>query len=209
MRFWGFGRKQSPTAPEAPATSSTHDRHAVPTASSAQEIVVYGTTDGSRCRQVRAILEKYGHAYKDVRVDDDLSTRSWLQRATGDDALPKVFVGTRCYGGFEDIQVLAFDGRLDQIVRGEVPQDHHDDDSTTLKNDMSAASIIALWHRGEILTIREGEMETDAWAERLANPPSVYYEGSPHPLAELQQIAEHIVTRLKNGEIEVRWKGED
>jgi hypothetical protein len=78
-----------------------------------------------------------------------------------------------------------------------------------LKKEMSAASIIALLRRGEILTIREGDMETDAWAETLANPPSVYYEGAPQPITELERIADHIITRLRNGEIEVSWKEDD
>lgn len=209
MRFFGFGKKRSSTAPDQTVPQSTPERNVGPTTSPGREIVVYGTADGSRCRQVRALLAKSGYAYKDVSVDDDLSTRSWLHRTTGDDALPKVFIGTKCYGGFEDIRVLAFDGRLDRIVRGDDAQDHEENDAAVLKQEMSAASIITLLRKGQILTIQEGEMETDTWAEALANPPLVYYEGSPHPLTELERIAEHIVVRLRNGEIEARWKEED
>jgi glutaredoxin len=209
MRFFGFGKRRPPAVPPRLTTPSTQERDAGRITSAAQEIVVYGTTDGTRCRQVRALLEKQGYTYKDIRVDEDLGTRSWLQRTTGDDALPKVFVGTKCYGGFEDIQVLAFDGRLERLVHGETLQGGPDDDVAALKRDLSPASLIVLLRRGEILTIREGGMETDAWVEPLANPPAVYYEGSPHPLTELERIAGDIITRLKNREIEVHWKEKD
>lgn len=209
MRFFGFGKKRPPavsgssTSPALPASDAGH------TTPVFHEIVVYGTTDGTRCRQLRTLLEKQGYTYKDVRVDADLGTRAWLQRTTGDDALPKVFIGTQCYGGFEDIQVLAFDGRLERLVHGETLQDGPEDDVAALKNDLNAVSMITLLRQGEILTIREGGMETDAWAEPMANPPTVYYEGSPRPLTELERIVEDILTRLKAGEIEVHWKEKD
>ena len=205
MRFFGFGKKRLPDVSQPPETSvRCEERPAKVPAHS--EIVVYGSSDGARCRQVRALLEKRGYAYQDVRVDEDMSTRSWLHRTTGDDALPKIFVGSKCYGGFEDLQVLAFDGRLDRILQGEAQQDDRNDAVSALKDEMSVPAIFALLQQGEILTIKEGEMAMDAWAEPLANPPTVYYEGSPHAINELENIVEQIVTRLKAGEIQVSWK---
>jgi hypothetical protein len=44
------------------------------------------------------------------------------------------------------------------------------------------------------------------WAEPLANPPLVYYEGAPHAIGELENIVAQIMTRLQMGDIEVSWK---
>src|SRR5262245_17231173 len=208
MRFFGFGKKRDPDAAQSLARLAKCEEH-LPHASTHREIVVYGTSDGARCRQVRALIEKCGYVYQDVRVDEDLSTRSWLQRTTGDDALPKVFIGPKCYGGFEDIQVLVFDGRFDSILRGDAAQDSKIDELAALKKDRSASAIFILMRQGEILTITEGEMAMDAWAEPLANPPLVYYEGIPHPIDELESIVEQIMTRLRIGEIEISWKEDD
>jgi glutaredoxin 3 len=208
MRFFGFEKKRDPDAAQSLARSAKFEEHP-PNASTHREIVVYGTSDGARCRQVRALIEKRGYTYQDVRVDEDLSTRSWLQRTTGDDALPKVFIGPKCYGGFEDIQVLVFDGRFDSILRGEADQDSKIDALAALKKERSASAIFTLMRQGEILTITEGEMAMDAWAEPLANPPLVYYEGIPHPIDELESIVEQIMTRLRTGEIEISWKEDD
>jgi glutaredoxin 3 len=205
MRFFGFGKKRAPDVVQRASTSASREEQP-PNAPPHREIVVYGTTDGARCRQVRTLLERRGYTYQDVRVDEDLSTRSWLQRTTGDDALPKIFIGPQCYGGFEDLQVLAFDGRLDRILHGEIDLDGKNDELTALKEEMSAATISTFLRQGEVLIITEGEMQMDAWAEPLANPPLVYYEGMPHPIDELESIVEQIMTRLKAGEIEVSWK---
>jgi glutaredoxin len=208
MRFFGFGKKRAADTGQASTTPTGGEEHA-PTGGSVRNIVVYGTSDGARCRQVRALFERRGYVYEDVRVDEDLSTRSWLQRTTGDDALPKVFIGTKCYGGFEDMQVLVFDGTVDRILRGEADLVGKTDELAALKEEMSANAILTLLRKGEILTIREGEMEMDAWAEPLANPPLVYYEGTPHPIDALESIVEQIVRRRQAGEIEVSWKEED
>ena len=205
MRFFSFGKKRAPDTDQPSVASARREEHSRRT-SADREIVVYGTSDGVRCREVRALIEKHGHAYQDVRLDEDLSTRSWLQRTTGDNALPKVFIGPKCYGGLEDIRVLMFDGRFDRILRGEADPDGRNDELATLKEEMSASAVLTLLRRGEILTITEGEMAMDTWAEPLANPPLVYYEGIPHPIDELESIVEQILTRLKAGEIEVSWK---
>jgi glutaredoxin 3 len=205
MRFFGFGKKRAAAGPAPQATTSS-PAESSPTTATGPEIVVYGTADGARCRQLRALLDKRGIVYRDVRVDEDLSTRSWLQRTTGDDALPKAFIGTTCYGGFEDLQVLAFDGTLERILRGEETEARQDDELAALKKDLSVPAILRLLRQGEILTIKEGEMEMEAWAEPLANPPQIYYEGLPHAIEDMEGIVEQIVARLKAGEIQVAWK---
>ena len=205
MRFFGFGKRRVADSARPPVRPSAREESSPP-APTSRDIVVYGTSDGVRCRQVRDLLEKRAYPYQDVRVDEDLSTRSWLQRTTGDDALPKVFIGPKCYGGLENIQVLVFDGRFDHILRGETDQDHASDEMAALKAEMNAGSILSLLRQGEILTVTEGDMATDVWAEPLANPPLVYYEGTPHPISELESIVAQIMTRLRTGDIEVSWK---
>jgi hypothetical protein len=205
MRFFGFGKKRVPDSARPPVTPSEREEHS-PHAPASREIVVYGTSDGARCRQVRDLLETRAYPYQDVRVDEDLSTRSWLQRTTGDDALPKVFIGPKCYGSFENIQVLVFDGRFDRILRGEADQDDSSAEVEALKEEMNAGAICNLLRQGEILTITEGDMTTDVWAEPLANPPLVYYEGTPHPIGEIDSIVAQIMTRLRAGDIAVSWK---
>jgi hypothetical protein len=95
------------------------------------------------------LLEKHAYSYQNVRVDEDLSTPSWLQRTTGDDALPKVCIGPKCYGGLENIQALVFDGSFDRILCGEGNQDNTNTELAALKEEMNAGTLFALLRREE------------------------------------------------------------
>ena len=151
MRFFGFGKRRIADIAPSYVTPTSREEH-FPDTPAHRGLVVYGTSEGARCRQVRSLLAARGYAYQDVRVDEDLSMRSWLQRTTGDDALPKVFIGLKCYGSFEDIQVLIFDGRLDRILHGEADEGSGNDEICILKKEMSASAISTLMRQGEILT---------------------------------------------------------
>ena len=172
------------------------------------KIVVYGTSDATRCASLRELLKKNNYEFKDVRVDGDLSTRGWLQRTTGNDSLPKAFLGSRCFGGYEDIQALISGGTFEQALSGDL-DDSGDEEIERLKQEMTAESVAILLKQGVILTIDEGGSETDVWAEPFASPPVVYYEGEPQPLDTVGALAQKIVARIASGEIEVEWKDED
>jgi len=200
MGLFGFGRKKDvPPTAAVPASSR---------AEAPRELVVYGTADGTRCRSVRTVLEQAGLAYKDVRVDDDLGTRAWLERQTGDRALPKVFVGTVCCGGFEDTQTMVVDGNLARLLAGESLEESADN-SDELKRAMTPAAIRELLLEGEILTVKELGFEMDLWAEPRGKPPQVYYEGAPHPIAELDRVVSAALARAASGEVKLAWKDDD
>ena len=71
-------------------------------------------------------------------------------------------------GGFEDMQVLAFDGSLDRILRGESDPDGNVDALAALKEGMNAAAIQTLLRKGEILIIKEGEIFRQGVPESLS-----------------------------------------
>ena len=62
---------------------------------------------------------------------------------------------------------------------------------------------------GDYLEISTGGGAFEVWAEPLASPPSVYYEGEQHPITELDRIAEKILAELRRGEIRCRWVEDD
>lgn len=203
LRLFGFGKKKEDASDDALTGTDTLSLKMEDT-----DIVVYGSNDATRCVNVRELLKKNNYAFRDVRVDDDLSTRGWLQRTTGDDGLPKVFIGVKCYGGFEDIHAMISDGTFQQALQGDLDESG-DEEIEQLKEAMTPEAIIELLKRGEILTIDEGGSETDVWAEPFAKPPVIYYEGAPQPFEEIGQVVARILERMVAGEIEVTWKEED
>jgi len=123
------------------------------------DVVVYGLEEDRRCQALRDLLKEAGVDFRDERVDDDLSTRAWLQRSTGNDALPKLFVGAQCYGTYEDIEALALRDELRRILGGEAMKEELD--RKRLKAEMSVASIMQLLREEESL------VRSSFWLKRL------------------------------------------
>jgi len=78
-----------------------------------------------------------------------------------------------------------------------------------LPEDLSLEELKRRLKEGDYLEISTGGGAFEVWAEPLANPPAVYYEGEPHALAELERIAEKIVGEMRRGEIRCRWVADD
>jgi glutaredoxin len=207
MKLFGFGKKEKRQKAAEPSSASAVEP-VTPGKVVELEMVVYGTEDDARCRALRQILDEGGYPYRDERVDEDFSTRAWLQRTTGDDALPKVFIGNTCYGGLEDIQFIIMDGTLDRILRGEAATET--ERRKQLMETMSEASISQLLLEGESLVIvdRDG-VETDTWVERNGISQQVIYEGIPHPLDELNAIVTEIVQQARSGKVSLSWRSQE
>jgi glutaredoxin len=140
---------------------------------------VYGLEDDRRCQALRELLTEAGFVFRDERVDEDLSMRAWLQRSTGDDALPKIFVGTQCHGTYEDIQALAFRGELKRILGGEALKE--DLDRKRLKAEMSVASIVQLLREQESLIVNQDGAKPRLGLNRQTHPASFSSKGNLIP----------------------------
>src|SRR5262245_57403302 len=119
MKWFGSDKKKarSTVAREAAPPKLDGDTPcAQPTTESESDIVIYGLNGDRRSQALRDLLKEAGFAFREELIDEDLSTRAWLQRSTGDDALPKLFVGAQCHGTYEDIQALAFRGELKRVL---------------------------------------------------------------------------------------------
>jgi glutaredoxin len=209
MKWFGSGKKKTPStgAEEVvPVKSADTPLRSQSTAEPESDIVVYGLEDDRRCQALRDLLKEDGFVFRDERVDEDLSTRAWLQRSTGDDALPKLFVGTQCHGTYEDIQALAFRGELKRVLGGENVREELD--RKYLKVEMSVASIIQLLQDEESLVVNEDGVETETWLEPPRTPSLILFEGEPHPIAEMRRIVTRIVERHRKGEISLGWRSD-
>jgi glutaredoxin len=208
MKWFGFGKKKSPeqVARSAPQFESPQPQQ-LSAKAGVEEIVVYGTGEDRRCVALRELLDQSGYTYRDERVDEDFSTRAWLQRTTGDDALPKLFVGTHYCGTFEDIQALALNGELGRILSGQATREQ--EGRKRLKAQMSVNSISQLLREEESLVINEDGVETETWLEPPRQPTQILLEGVAYPIEEMENIVTRIVERHKKGEISLGWRSDE
>lgn len=85
----------------------------------APKVTVYTTSHCPWCMRAKALLQKKGITFKEVRVDEDDTLRGWLVEQSGQRTVPQIFAGDRSLGGFSDLDALDRAGKLDPILRGE------------------------------------------------------------------------------------------
>ncbi|HVZ62021.1 MAG TPA: hypothetical protein VG892_14650 [Terriglobales bacterium] len=73
------------------------------------------------------------------------------------------------------------------------------------EGDLNTEELKRKLREGEYLEITTGGGAYEVWAEPYGSPPAVYFEGEQYPIAELDRIAELIISDMHKGEIRCRW----
>jgi glutaredoxin 3 len=85
--------------------------------SAAPEIVMYSTGWCPYCVRARALLERKGLAFREIKIDEDPAERdAMLARSGGRRTVPQIFVGDHHVGGFDDLYALDKAGKLDELI---------------------------------------------------------------------------------------------
>ena len=85
--------------------------------STASDVVVYSTGWCPYCVRAKALLERKGVPFREVRVDEDPAERqAMLERSRGQRTVPQIFIGDRHVGGFDDLYALEKAGELDPLL---------------------------------------------------------------------------------------------
>ena len=82
------------------------------------DIVIYCSGFCPYCERARALLERKGVAFEEVRIDQEPERRAEMeQRADGRTSVPQIFFGDRHIGGFDDMAALENAGELDALLK--------------------------------------------------------------------------------------------
>lgn len=85
--------------------------------SDAAELVMYSSGWCPYCERARALLERKGVTYREIKVDEDPADRqAMLVRSGGRRTVPQIFIGDRHVGGFEELYALDKAGELDKLL---------------------------------------------------------------------------------------------
>ena len=85
--------------------------------SATPDIVMYSTGWCPYCERARALLERKGAAFREIKVDEDPAERAtMLKRSGGRRTVPQIFVGERHVGGFDELYALDKAGKLDELL---------------------------------------------------------------------------------------------
>ena len=81
------------------------------------DIVMYSTGWCPYCLRARALLERKGVAFREIKIDEDPAEReAMLARSGGRRTVPQIFIGDRHVGGFDELYALEKAGTLDELL---------------------------------------------------------------------------------------------
>lgn len=81
------------------------------------DIVLYSTAWCPYCLRARALLERKGLPFREIKVDKDPAEReAMLARSGGRRTVPQIFVGDHHVGGFDELYALDRAGKLDELT---------------------------------------------------------------------------------------------
>jgi glutaredoxin 3 len=85
----------------------------------APDIVVYSTGWCPYCVRARALLERKGLPFREIKIDENPAEReAMLARSGGRRTVPQIFVGDHHVGGFDELYALDKAGKLDALTAG-------------------------------------------------------------------------------------------
>ncbi len=80
------------------------------------EVLMYCTETCPFCQRALRLLEKKGVTPVRIDVDDDPGKWEEMEKRTGRDTVPQIYIGERHVGGFDDLVELDMDGELDPLL---------------------------------------------------------------------------------------------
>lgn len=80
------------------------------------EIIVYSTPVCPYCDRAKALLQRKGVTYQEIRVDLDEAKRIEMMERSGRRTVPQIFINGQSIGGFDDLYALEQQGRLDSLL---------------------------------------------------------------------------------------------
>jgi glutaredoxin 3 len=99
------------------STTSNDSPAGVPAADRAAQILMYSTAWCGYCQRARALLQRKGVAFREIKVDEEAGQReAMLQRSGGRRTVPQIFIGELHVGGYDDLAALERSGELDTLL---------------------------------------------------------------------------------------------
>lgn len=80
------------------------------------EVVMYCTRFCPYCIRADQLLTRKGVAIRKIRVDKRPELWDEMEKITGRDTVPQIFIGERHVGGYDDLVELDYAGELDPLL---------------------------------------------------------------------------------------------
>ncbi len=79
-------------------------------------VIIYTTQNCPYCLRAKALLDRKGVSYQEIKVDLDPEQRDIMITKSGRRTVPQIFIDDKPIGGFDDLYVLDQTGELDRLL---------------------------------------------------------------------------------------------
>ncbi|MDH3689512.1 MAG: glutaredoxin family protein [Gammaproteobacteria bacterium] len=80
------------------------------------KIEIFSGPQCGYCKQAKEILDQKGLSYQDLDISDQQHRTELMRRLPRTRSIPQIFVDGEHIGGFEDLQTLDADSRLNKML---------------------------------------------------------------------------------------------
>ncbi|CAA6822260.1 MAG: Glutaredoxin 3 (Grx3) [uncultured Thiotrichaceae bacterium] len=80
------------------------------------EVVMYATLFCPYCMRARRLLKSKGVSIKELRVDGDNKLWKVMEKRSGRNTVPQIFIDDRHIGGYDDLARINQNGELDKLL---------------------------------------------------------------------------------------------
>ncbi len=78
--------------------------------------VIYGDNSCAYCAAARMWFTKKGLPFDDIKVSGDLQRRDEMERLSGSQSVPQIFINDHLVGGFDELCALDKNGDLERLL---------------------------------------------------------------------------------------------
>ena len=80
------------------------------------DVVMYTKPFCPYCHAAKALLQDKGVGFREIDISRDEDERDTMVRRSGRQTVPQIFVGAEHVGGYDDLEALDQQGRLDTLL---------------------------------------------------------------------------------------------
>ncbi len=80
-------------------------------------VLMYCTTGCPFCQRAEKLLLRRGARLEKIELDGDPEGWAEMERRTGRDTVPQIFIGDRHVGGYDELVELDMDGELEPLLQ--------------------------------------------------------------------------------------------
>lgn len=193
------------TAATASSEASADAEQALDFRDTQKRVVLFGYPEDDATNRLAARFEGQGIVFRRQNLHQQPREALQIASMTGVMVPPYVYIHGRFWGGEGEMESLICLNQLQFVIDNQLdslsPEARRIGKLRESFDDaLGADNILLRLRRGHILSVDD----LDCWFE-AGPPPRFFYDGAPHPVESMPEVAAEIARRAESAELATRW----